>query len=57
MAGSFAVPGGVGVASGISIDTRTALITGTTATANVYFGTIGVASTTQSRIVQVAQQF
>ena len=57
MAGSFAVPGGIGVSSGISIDTRTALITGTTATANVYFGTIGVASTTQSRIVQVAQQF
>jgi hypothetical protein len=32
-------------------------MTGTTATANIYFGTIGVASTTQSTIVQLAQQF
>jgi hypothetical protein len=30
----------------------------TTATANIYFGTIGVASSlTQRRIIQVAQQF
>jgi hypothetical protein len=46
-----------GVISGIIIDTRTTLITGTTATANIYFGTVGVASTTQSTIVQLAQQF
>jgi hypothetical protein len=46
-----------GVMSGIIIDTRTTLITGTTATANIYFGTVGVASTTQSTIVQLAQQF
>ena len=55
MAGTFAVTGGV--SSGISIDTRTTLITGTTATANVYFGTSGVGATTQSTIVQLAQQF
>jgi hypothetical protein len=55
MAGSFAVPGGV--ISGIIIDTRTAAVTGSTATANIYFGTVGVASTTQSTIVQLAQQF
>jgi hypothetical protein len=52
---SFAVPGGV--SSGIIIDTRTTLITGTTATANIYFGTVGIASTTQSTFVQLAQQF
>jgi hypothetical protein len=56
MAGSFAVTGGI--SSGISIDTRTAAVTGTTATANVYFGTLGVpASFTQSMIVQLAQEF
>ena len=55
MAGTFAVTGGV--SSGISIDTRTTSITGTTATANVYFGTAGVGTTTQSTIVQLAQQF
>jgi hypothetical protein len=52
---SFGVPGGV--SSGIIIDTRTTKMTGTTATANIYFGTVGVASTTQSTIVQLAQQF
>jgi hypothetical protein len=52
---AFAVPGGV--SSGIIIDTRTTAMTGTTATANIYFGTVGVASTTQSTIVQLAQQF
>jgi hypothetical protein len=58
MAGSFQPVGGGGVSSGIVIDTRTAAMTGTTATANVYFGTIGVVSSlTQSRIVQLAQQF
>jgi hypothetical protein len=46
-----------GVISGIVIDTRTTLITGSTATANIYFGTVGVAGTTQSTIVQLAQQF
>jgi hypothetical protein len=57
MAGSFQTVGGGGVASGIVIDTRTTAVTGSTATANVYFGTVGVPSTTQSRIVQLAQQF
>jgi len=51
----FAVTGGV--VSGIVIDTRTTNITGSTATANIYFGTKGVGSTTQSTIVQLAQQF
>jgi hypothetical protein len=55
VASSFAVPGGV--ASGIVIDTNTAAVTGTTATANVYFGTVGIPSTVQSTIVQLAQQF
>jgi hypothetical protein len=55
MDSSFAVTGGV--VSGIVVDTRTANVTGTTATANIYFGTKGVASTTQSTIVQLAQQF
>jgi hypothetical protein len=58
MASSFQPVGGGGVSSGIVIDTRTTAMTGTTATANVYFGTIGVVSSlTQSRIVQLAQQF
>ncbi len=58
MASAFQPVGGGGVISGIVIDTRTAGVTGTTATANVYFGTIGVQSSlTQSRIVQLAQQF
>ncbi len=51
----FAVTGGV--VSGIVVDTRTANITGSTATANIYFGTEGVGATTQSTIVQLAQQF
>jgi hypothetical protein len=56
MAGNFAVPGGV--VSGIIIDTRTAGVTGSMATANIYFGTVGVGpSTTMSTIVQLAQQF
>jgi hypothetical protein len=46
-----------GVSSGIIIDTNTANMTGSTATANIYFGTTGVASTTQSTIVQLAQAF
>ncbi len=54
MAGSFAPAGGV--ISGIIIDTRTTSMTGTTATANIYFGTIGNGPT-QSTIVQLAQQF
>lgn len=57
MSSSFQPVGGGGVSSGIVIDTRTTAITGTTATANVYFGTVGVPSTRQSRIVQLAQQF
>jgi len=46
-----------GVLSGIIIDQRTSLMTGTTATANIYFGTVGVSATTQSTIVQLAQGF
>ncbi len=53
--GSFAVPGGV--SSGIVIDTNTTATTGTTATANIYFGTVGIAGTVKSTIVQLAQQF
>jgi hypothetical protein len=55
MTSTFAVTGGV--SSGISIDTRTTSTTGATATANVYFGTAGVGTTTQSTIVQLAQAF
>jgi hypothetical protein len=55
VASDFAAPGGV--ASGISIDTDTTAVTGTTATANIYYGTVGIASTVQSTIVQLAQQF
>ncbi len=55
MANWFAAPGGV--ISQIIIDTRTTAITGSTATANIYYGTMGVPSTVQSTIVQLAQQF
>ncbi|HSL21459.1 MAG TPA: hypothetical protein VK886_07985 [Vicinamibacterales bacterium] len=48
---------GPGVLSGIIIDTNLSDNTGGTAKANVYFGTVGVASTTQSTIVQLAQAF
>ncbi len=51
----FAAP--AGIISQIIIDTRTAAITGGTATANIYYGTMGVPSTVQSTIVQLAQQF
>jgi hypothetical protein len=51
----FAVTGGA--VSGIVVDTRTANVTGATATANIYFGTKGVGASTQSTIVQLAQQF
>ena len=44
-----------GIISPITVDTRTANITGGTATANIYFGTMGGGS--QSTIVQLAQQF
>jgi hypothetical protein len=57
MTGSFQNVGLQGVISGIVIDTRNTSMTGTTAKANVYYGTVGVAATTQSRIVQLAQQF
>jgi hypothetical protein len=43
------------VSSGISVDNRTTSTTGTTATANIYFGTAG--GSVQSTIVQLAQQF
>jgi hypothetical protein len=46
-----------GVSSGIVIDTDLAAMTGSTAKANIYFGTVGVASTTMSTIVQLAQAF
>ena len=46
-----------GVMSGIIIDTNLAAMTGSTAKANIYFGTMGVASTTMSTIVQLAQAF
>jgi hypothetical protein len=55
MASSFAPA--QGVLSGIIIDTNLAAMTGNTAKANIYFGTIGVASTTMSTIVQLAQAF
>jgi hypothetical protein len=55
MAGSFAPA--EGIVSGIIIDTKLANMTGATATANIYFGTIGVAGTTMSTIVQLAQKF
>jgi hypothetical protein len=56
VAGFFAAP--TGVASGIVIDNRTNFqITTGLSTANIYYGTKGVAATTQSRIVQLNQQF
>jgi hypothetical protein len=55
MANWFAAPGGV--ISQIIIDTNTAAVTGGTATANIYYGTQGIPVTTQSTIVQLAQQF
>jgi hypothetical protein len=57
MNGSFNPVGSGGVTSGIVIDTRTAGVIGATATANVYFGTEGVPSSSRSSIVQLAQQF
>lgn len=55
MANWFAAPGGV--ISQIIVDTNTSAVTGATATANIYYGTIGIPATTQSTIVQLAQQF
>ena len=56
VAGSFAAPGGV--SSGIVIDNRTGMnITNGLSTANIYYGTKGVPSTVQSRIVQLNQEF
>ena len=51
----FGVTGGV--ISQITVDTRTTAVTGSTATANIYFGTKAVGTSTQSTIVQLAQQF
>ena len=48
--------GGRQIHAVIIIDTRTSAMTGSTATANIYFGTAGV-SGTQSTIVQLAQGF
>ena len=42
---------------GILIDTNTANVTGSTATANIYYGTKAVGTTIQSTIVQLAQEF
>ena len=48
----------VGIISPIVIDNNAALTTGATATANIYYGTLGIsASSTQSTVVQLAQQF
>ena len=55
MANWFATPGG-GAISPIVIDTNTAAVTGSTATANIYYGT-KFSGSTQSTIVQLAQQF
>jgi len=56
VASFFAAP--TGVASGIVIDNRTNFqITTGLSTANIYYGTKGVAGTTQSRIVQLNQEF
>ena len=56
VAGFFAAP--AGVASGIVIDNRTNFqITTGLSTANIYYGTKGVSATTQSRIVQLNQEF
>ena len=57
VAGFFAAPGGV--SSGIVIDNRTSSnITNGLSTANIYYGTKGVGpATTQSRIVQLNQEF
>jgi hypothetical protein len=56
MDGFFALPGGSN--SGIIISNRTGSVTGAGATANIYFGTLGVAATsTESTVVQLAQQF
>ncbi len=55
MDGFFAVPGGAN--SGIIIDNRTGTVTGANATANIYFGTVGISPTAQSVIVQLAQKF
>jgi hypothetical protein len=57
MAASFQNVGGGGVISGIIIDQRTTSVTGSAATANIYYGTVGVPSSVQSRIVQLAQRF
>jgi hypothetical protein len=55
MAGNFQPA--QGVMSGIVIDTNLANMTGATAHANIYFGTIGVPATTMSTIIQLAQRF
>jgi len=56
MTSFFSPVGAMGISSGIIIDTRTAAMTGSTATANIYFGTAGTTGT-QSTIVQLAQGF
>jgi hypothetical protein len=57
VASSFAAPGGV--SSGVVVDNRTSAgITTGLSTANIYYGTKGVGpATTQSRIVQLNQEF
>jgi hypothetical protein len=56
MTSFFSPVGAMGISSGITIDTRTAAMSGSTATANIYFGTAGTLGT-QSTIVQLAQGF
>jgi len=46
-----------GCDSSITIDNRTGTVTGAGATANIYFGSLGVAGATPSTVVQLAQQF
>jgi len=56
MTNFFSPVGAMGISSGIIIDTRTAAMSGSTATANIYFGTAGTTGTF-STIVQLAQGF
>jgi hypothetical protein len=55
MDSSFAIPGGC--EGGIIVDNQTAATSGGSATANIYFGTVGISPTTQSTVVQLAQAF
>jgi hypothetical protein len=56
MSSFFSPVRGMGISSGILIDTRTTAMTASTTTANIYFGTAGTAAAL-STIVQLAQGF